>query len=517
VSAGAAPRGREDDPRRRSDQSATDRELRRAQELLVALQRALLPSSVPLLPRADVAASYLVAGDGQVAGGDWFEALTVPDGRLALIVGDVVGHDITSSAVMSQLRAVLAARLLEGAGLTASFAALEAFASRVSGAFAATVCAALFDPETGALEYATRGHPAPLIARAGETQLLPTTGDGPLGSRARGAVATAQVGPDELVVLYTDGLVERPGTRLDARMAELRQAVQDALAGSVSSDAMSVSCALRVCLHVPAAMTSENLLDDVTVLVAQRRQPPHALHLDLEAHPSSLAQVRAALDGWAIQVGLAKQDRAALILGASELAANAVEHAYRDQEPGTFELDATLRDDAIVAVTITDHGTWKEPDAHLAERGRGFAMTAAAGLRLVIETDRTGTRVSLEAPARRPTPVPDVHTSHEEAVAGGPHPLHVATDEPGVVRAFGPVDHTAPAEKLAVEVRRASREGLLPVELDLSGVTFIGSAGVRALEAARAELGDEAVQIVTGPDSVVAQTLSLTGTPHSVR
>ena len=144
------------------DAATGDARLARAREVVMRLQGALLPSTVPLLPRVDVAASYLVAGLEQAAGGDWFDSATLPDGRVALTVGDVVGHGVEASAIMSQLRAVLAARLLEGAAILDALDAVEAFAGRVSGAFAATVCVALLDPHSGDLEYATRGHPAPL-------------------------------------------------------------------------------------------------------------------------------------------------------------------------------------------------------------------------------------------------------------------------------------------------------------------------------------------------------------------
>ena len=112
----------------RTGAATADRRLARAREVVLRLQGALLPSTVPLLPRVDVAASYLVAGLEQAAGGDWFDSPTLPDGRVSLTVGDVVGHGVEASAIMSQLRAVLAARLLEGAGIPSALEAVEAFA-----------------------------------------------------------------------------------------------------------------------------------------------------------------------------------------------------------------------------------------------------------------------------------------------------------------------------------------------------------------------------------------------------
>jgi PAS domain S-box-containing protein len=84
-------------------------------DVMVALQRELLPAALPVLPGAELAATYLPADMESAAGGDWYDAVVRPDGRLALVVGDVVGHGVTAVAAMSQLRAVLSERL--GAGV----------------------------------------------------------------------------------------------------------------------------------------------------------------------------------------------------------------------------------------------------------------------------------------------------------------------------------------------------------------------------------------------------------------
>src|SRR5204862_607610 len=76
--------------------------------IVAELQEALLPTALPVLPRARIAARYLVAGQEQAAGGDWFDAIPLDGGAVALVVGDVVGHGLAASAAMGQLRAVLA-------------------------------------------------------------------------------------------------------------------------------------------------------------------------------------------------------------------------------------------------------------------------------------------------------------------------------------------------------------------------------------------------------------------------
>lgn len=158
-----------------------------ARGVVAELQEALLPPTVPVLPWARIAARYLVAGQDQSAGGDWFDAVPLPDGTVALIVGDVVGHGAAASAAMAQLRAVLNERLLAEADLTAVIAQADAYAARTPALHAATMAVAVLDPRTGAMCYITCGHPAPLlIGSGGVTRFLPGSGTGPRHRLAAG-------------------------------------------------------------------------------------------------------------------------------------------------------------------------------------------------------------------------------------------------------------------------------------------------------------------------------------------
>lgn len=496
----------------RTGAATADERLARAREVVLRLQGALLPSTVPLLPRVDVAASYLVAGLEQAAGGDWFDSATLPDGRVSLTVGDVVGHGVEASAIMSQLRAVLAARLLEGAGILDALDAVEAFAGRVSGAFAATVCVALLDPHSGDLEYATRGHPAPLVVGPDGAHILPTTGDGPLGSRTEGRISTARLRDGDAIVLFTDGLVENLHRPLRDGMAVLERTAVDAYQGTSAAFRANPSIASRICQHIPAVLTDGGFTDDVTVLAAHRRTPPAPLRLTVPAEPGRLAEVRGEIDAWGRGVGLGTRDRAALVLGVSEVMANAVEHAYRDGDAGTVEVRASIRDDAIVEVVVRDHGRWREPDVDPGERGRGFSMMASAGLQVGVETTADGTTVTLECPARRPAPV-----DQSDVVVGADGrakaPLAVSSDRTGVrvVRVGGAVDHRAAAAQVQAEILRLSRNGLVPVTIDLRDVVHLGSAGVRVLESLLQTI--DRLQVVAPTGTPAAQTLEVAGTP----
>ncbi|WP_456818237.1 ATP-binding protein [Cellulomonas sp. URHB0016] len=217
-----------------------------------------------------------------------------------------------------------------------------------------------------------------------------------------------------------------------------------------------------------------------------------------------------------MRVGVGTLDRNRLVLGVSEAAANAVEHAYRHRDPaqpaGPVMLDARIDDDAMIRVVVRDHGQWREPEPRPGERGRGFSMIATAGLQLAVDPGPAGTAVTLECPARRPAPV-DEATPVQDASVARSDPVTLALDtERGRLRVAGAVDHLGAATRLDAEVRRLARNGLVPVEVDLGGVAYLGSAGVRVLEQLVDEF--EGLAIVAPPGSPAAQTLALAGTPH---
>ena len=190
--------------------------------MVLALQEALLPPALPVLPRARIAARYLVAGQEQSAGGDWFDAIPLAGGSVALVVGDVVGHGVAASAAMGQLRAVLTELLAAEADLGRVLARTDAFAARTPALRAATLALAVLDPASGMLRYTTCGHPPPLVISIdGAARYLDGTGTGPLGTGSPPALATSALAPGELVLLYSDGLVERPDRTIGEGMAEL--------------------------------------------------------------------------------------------------------------------------------------------------------------------------------------------------------------------------------------------------------------------------------------------------------
>src|SRR5580692_6759571 len=471
-----------------------ERRYRAARDVVAELQEALLPTTLPVLPRASIAADYLVAGQEQAAGGDWFDAIPLGDGRIALVVGDVVGHGVAASAAMGQLRAVLSELLTAEPDLTQVLERTTAFAARNAALRAATLAVVVLDQTEGTLRYATCGHPPPLIVGAdGATRFLDGSRSGPLGTGSAPVLVTATLDSGELLLLYTDGLIERPDRTIHEGMAELARVAAEAAANRTLSAGAARSAAERVCQLTVELLTRTGYADDVTTLAAQVTEPVPGIRLELPAERPSLTVARQALGEWLDRLDATQDDRADLRLALVEVVTNAIEHAYSGGEPGTIEMTAELDDDGIMACRITDHGTWRQPDPTQGDRGHGLMVAGQVVDTLTVSHRPTpdgtvegtdeGTVVTLRHRLRRPAILGTDHRSAQAAAYPLEPPFAVETTfdgERGLALVSGPVDITT-ADLLGRRLLSASRGGTVSLLADLTGVTHLASAGVRTL------------------------------------
>ena len=196
-------------------------------EVAVHLQRSLLPANLPRLGSLEVTARYLPGSDLEI-GGDWYDAMALDDGRLFLVVGDVMGHGVEAAVAMGQLRAATRA-LAQSYGPAGLLSELDRFVGDVDHASLATAAAMVINPVSGHVEYSLAGHPPPLVrAPDGTISRLSAALGIPLGfdhdPRPR---ASTVLPPGSMVVLYTDGLVERRGEDLGTGLGRLEVAVAD--------------------------------------------------------------------------------------------------------------------------------------------------------------------------------------------------------------------------------------------------------------------------------------------------
>lgn len=199
--------------------------------LAARLQHALLPlPSKPVrLAGLRVEVAYLPAQAGIHVGGDWFSAVELPDCDALFVVGDVAGHGIDSVATMAQLRFTAKGMVSTGSSLTGALARLnQLLLNSRDGRITATMVLARYDPDRRVLAWAQAGHPPPLLVRRGEARFLDRPRGILLGATGAPVYESLELRlePGDRLLLYTDGLVERPGEGLDAGFARLAEAVR---------------------------------------------------------------------------------------------------------------------------------------------------------------------------------------------------------------------------------------------------------------------------------------------------
>jgi anti-anti-sigma factor len=495
-----------------------------ARDVLAEVQQALLPAALPVLPQARIAARYLIAGQDEAAGGDWFDAVPLAGGSVALMVGDVVGHGLTAATAMGQLRATLNELLTAEPELTTALARADAYAARVPALRAATLALAVLDPATGTLQYTTCGHPAPLIVSSAGAQALRATGGGPLGTGSAPVLATARLEPGELVLLYSDGLIKRPDRTPPDGLAELAKVAGDAGASHALPADVAGTSADRVSELTVQLLARTGYTDDVTTLAAQRLpMATPELHIELPGEVGTVRAVRRVFGDWLSRLDPLLQDRDALLLAATEIVTNAVEHAYPAGQPGPVEFHAALADDGQLECRIGDHGTWRLPDPALPWRGQGLMVAAHLIDHMQVQhpphsaaapPGARGTVVRLRHRLRRPAHVTTEPAGQLPGDAAGP-PFSVAAALDGSAAhatVTGPVDITT-ADRLAGQLLAACRGGTLPLTVDLGAVTVLTSAGVRALYQVKKQLNGyhQKMILVAAPGSPADAVLSLAG------
>lgn len=477
------------------------------------MQRALLSSTVPVLPGAEIAATYLVATQDTAAGGDWFDALTDPTGRLLLVVGDVVGHGVHAAAVMAQLRTAVRMQLHTGASIVDALSAVDRFIAEIPGAKSATLCVARFDTATGEVEYCTAGHPPPLVVTAvGKAHYLQASGAGPLGSGRGFGTRRATLAVGDVVMLYSDGIIERPGRELAASSAEVADVAVRVLSGKIFPLDPAQIGVDRLCSHaVELLVRATGYSDDITLLAAQRRTAPPSFHVEGRADETAERTVRARLRQWLAGLGADAGNTQSLVHAVSELVANVAEHAYATASPGDFTIDAELDDGGRVRVAVADSGTWKAA-ASDTRRGRGLAIAQTAVPDLLISHGAGGTTATATQLLTRRSVFTDLAAPAPRASV--PTTFDVGTSDDDYIVVVGDVD-TLAAPELAEALSALSRAGTKSILVDLSAVTHLGSAAVSVLADAceRADRQHTMCTLVAVPGGAAHDILAMVGLP----
>ncbi|MFH8451117.1 SpoIIE family protein phosphatase [Streptomyces fungicidicus] len=359
------------------------------------LQRTMLPKLGAGIPGMSIAARYVPTGGGLQVGGDWYDVIPLPNGRFAMVIGDVQGHDVRAAGLMGQLRIALRAYSSEGHRPDAVLSRASRFLHGINEADPAELRFATclyveVDPVSGVLELARAGHPDPLIRMADGTVLArPTAGGLPLGIDPDADYPTTRfvLESGETVLICTDGLIETGGHDLDSGWQRLR-----ALLEGHQGTQEELADALVQAVHGPSSHHTTGPLadrreDDIAMMLLSREgegcgcgaepAPPPARRTMLtvaQAEPERVSvarqQLRELLHDWSSPDQV---DSAVLLL--SEVLTNVLVHTDTD---ALLLAEVTGGDDGRrIRIEVTDAGDdlphVRRP-GELASSGRGLVL-----------------------------------------------------------------------------------------------------------------------------------------------
>ncbi|MDQ6781571.1 MAG: SpoIIE family protein phosphatase [Candidatus Eremiobacteraeota bacterium] len=357
----------------------------REQRVADTLQRASLPTSLPQLPGIRLRATYMPGASESEIGGDWYDAFQLPDGKLAVSIGDVAGKGLRAAVSMASARQAMRAAALEGeppAGVLdrTNRLLLHENTGMVTAMFG------ILDPVSLTFDFSSAGHPPAMHGRPDQPLEKVASKGLPLGlfvdTRYVQQQVTLQQG--SLLAFYTDGLVEFDRDVVSGEKL-LAEAVQAEANGETPDPAVAI--VRRLIFGVPK--------DDIAVLtVAISAQPLEAVDVTVEARPASARVLRQSLRRLALSIGLDESRTFDLLVAAGEAISNAIEHAYGIKD-GSVRVRAAKEHDQLI-VEVGDQGSWRPPQNN--GRGRGLKLMRTLMQKVDIKSNEHGTTVRLAMP-----------------------------------------------------------------------------------------------------------------------
>ncbi|TQK42908.1 GAF domain-containing protein [Streptomyces sp. SLBN-118] len=366
-------------------------------EFATGLQSSMLPRHIPQFAGAEIAVRYHAAWSGREVGGDWYDVIALPRGRVGIVVGDVQGHDTHAAAIMGQLRIALRAFAGEGHDPSTVLARSSRFLAELDTERFATCTYAQVDLISGGVRAVRAGHLGPMIrhtdGRVGRPNLR---GGLPLGlattfREEEYPESRLDLVPGETLVLCTDGLVEEPGLDIAAGMDALADAVRT---GPQQAGALADHLSDRLWQRWGSG-------DDVALLVLRRAPDPGThraprIHLYIhQADPEGLAEARTALrhalEDWGLS-GLADD----VELAAGELLVNVLLHT---EGGAVLTLEVLPEPVRRVRLWVKDRSSvWprRRTPGEAATSGRGLMMIDAVAARWGVEPRGEGKAVWCE-------------------------------------------------------------------------------------------------------------------------
>ena len=357
----------------------------REHKIAVTLQRSMLlpPEDIPQPPGLRVAARYEPAATEADVGGDWYDVIPTPTGGLGLVMGDVAGKGLTAATMVSRLRAALRAYALEGHEPARVIEQLNRLVwNEGRDSQMATLIYMVVEPGESRVDWVNAGHPAPLLVNGTDSpHYLEGATSVPLGVLPFPSyeTVTSSMEPGSSLVLFTDGLIERPGELIDDGMAKLAARVSEA------PDDPEALCNYLLSTLVPRGGAT----DDVAILTLRNLPYSDRFRANFKAEPEALSQMRSLLRRWLRHGGASERTIAEVATACGEAATNAIEHSGAAHD---FELSGRLVNDEIELI-VRDHGRWRQPRE--GDHGRGLSLMRALMDTVELTPSPEGTTVRL--------------------------------------------------------------------------------------------------------------------------
>jgi serine phosphatase RsbU (regulator of sigma subunit)/anti-sigma regulatory factor (Ser/Thr protein kinase) len=356
----------------------------REHRIAETLQRSMLPQEMPELPGLEIVARYVPGSSGLSIGGDWYDAIPLANGRVGVVVGDIVGKGLRAATEMVQLRNAFRAYALEGLDPAEVVERLNVLVERQALGQYSTLVYAIFDPRSEALTFVSAGHPPPLVRHADGSVLFLEGGRSlPLGVapdvRCEQAETTLETGAT--LLLFTDGLVERRDAGISDGLARLADAVR---AGPSELEPLID--------HLVERLVGRASDDDTGIIALRPASSPRHLTLDLPAEPSALGQLRRALRAWLARQSVEAEEIERVTLACNEACANAIEHPV-DRTTELIRLEADVVD-GILSMSVRDTGHWRHPSAP-GDRGLGLRLIGELMDEIEVNRAPDGTEVRM--------------------------------------------------------------------------------------------------------------------------